>query len=433
MQGGCICENCCYLRIGTNNVAMAAAFAPKPMALSGANDWTINIETRGLPELKQIYGLFGRPELVDAKTYPQFGHNYNQVSREMMYAWFNKHLALGLSEPIVERDFVSVPPAELSVFDAAHPRPGDAADAAQLKTWMSRVSDEQFAALLPQDSTGLAEYRRVVGTAARVMLDGGVPDSDDVVGASPLLESEGDDYRLYRVSASRRGAGEQIPIVALVPLNHSGTTVLWFDPAGKKHLFDAEGRPNAAVRKLLAAGQAVISADLFQTGEFLSDETKPAPSPVVNEAFPAYTFGYNRPLVAQRVHDILTIIGGLRRYPNFSTLHLVGTGDAGTWVMLARAVGGSSVNRCVVDLGGFGFGKVTAANDPRMLPGGKKYGGIGGLAALAAPFELAVFGTRDVPAQELTALTQVYKVAGGKLSLVEGALSREEAVNQFQK
>ena len=111
MQGGCVCENCSYLRQGLNNIAFAAMFAPKPLAMSGADDWTINIENKGLPELKLIYGLYDKADLVNAKTFRQFPHNYNQVAREMMYAWFNKHLGLGLPEPIRERDFQPVPPA----------------------------------------------------------------------------------------------------------------------------------------------------------------------------------------------------------------------------------------------------------------------------------------------------------------------------------
>ncbi len=42
----------------------------------------------GLPELKQVYGLFGQSDLVSAVTYKQFPHNYNEKSRERMYAWF---------------------------------------------------------------------------------------------------------------------------------------------------------------------------------------------------------------------------------------------------------------------------------------------------------------------------------------------------------
>lgn len=433
MQGGCVCENCCYLRIGTNNVAMAAAFAPKPMALSGANDWTIDIETKGLPELKQVYGLYGVPELVQAKAYPQFGHNYNQVAREMMYAWFNTHLKLGLPEPIVEQDFTPVPPAELSVYDASHPVPGDAADAKTLRAWLSRVSDEQYASLLPKDAAGVAEYKKVVGAAARVMIDAGVPSYDDVPGSSQILETNGKDFTMYRVTIGRRGAKEQIPVIGLVPAKFKGTTVLWFDGAGKKHLFDADGKPTAAVQKLLADSQAVFSADLFQTGEFLSEGTDSAPGPVVNDKFAGYTFGYNRPLVVERARDILSVIGAIRRYPDFTTLNLVGTGEAGLWVLLARSVAGETIKRCTADLLGFGFGKIAEANDRRMLPGGLKYGGIGGLAALAAPGELALYGTKEVPPAELAPLEKVYGAAKGKLTLSEGQLTVESAVAESLK
>ncbi len=37
MQGGCVCENADLLRVGINNVAIAALFAPKPLAMSRAD------------------------------------------------------------------------------------------------------------------------------------------------------------------------------------------------------------------------------------------------------------------------------------------------------------------------------------------------------------------------------------------------------------
>lgn len=431
MQGGCVCENCCYLRIGTNNVAMAAAFAPKPMALSGANDWTIDIETKGLPELKQIYGLYGQSDLVHAKAYPQFGHNYNQVAREMMYAWFNKHLKIGLPEPVEEREFSPVPPAQLSVYDADHPRPADALDATALRTWLTGTSDEQYAALLPKDAGGLAEYKRVVGTAARVMFDSGVPAKDDIQNVSQVKETQGNGYVMYRVSIGRRGANEEIPVVGFVPTAFQGTTVLWIDGAGKNRLFNSAGQPTPTVQKLLNAGQAVFSADVFLTGEFLPARTVPVVE--VNSGFAGYTFGYNRPLLAERVRDILTVIGGLRRHDTVTSVNLVGTGDAGLWVLLARALAGDKVQRCTADLQGFGFGKVTEPNDPRMLPGGLRYGGIGGLAALGAPGDLNLFGTKGAPTAELVPLQKVYRAASGKLSLVEAPLNDEAVVAESLK
>lgn len=433
MQGGCVCENCSYLRIGTNNIAFAAMFAPRPMAMSGANDWTIDIETKGLPELKKIYGLYDKSDLVYAKAFPQFGHNYNQVAREMMYGWFNKHLQLGQKEPVEERDFQPVPPAELSVYDASHPVPADALDAEGLKAYLTGVSNRQFAEIVPADAAGVAAYRKVVGTAARVMLDDGVPAPEDILPASPLEESTLAGCKLYRVSATRRDAGEQIPMLALVPPNFAGQAVIWIDGAGKQHLFDGEGNPTAAARRILDAGTAVISADVFLTGEFLEDPSRTVSSQKVNDTFAGYTFGYNRPLVSNRVHDILTTIGTVLKYPMYRKVHLVGTGEAGTWVVLARALAGDKIGRCIADLNGFSFSRISQMNDPMLLPGALRYGGIGGLAALGAPGELLLFGSENVPWNELAPLTAVSQASRGSLAFFSKSLTDDKVAQWLLK
>src|SRR5262245_17504769 len=140
MQGGCICENCSYLRQDTGNVELAGLVAPRPLGMTGADDWTKEIETKGLPELKALYRLDGAEEKVRPEPFKQFGPNYNQVSREVMYHFFNKHLKLGLPEPVVEQPFVPVPPQELSVFDAQHPLPKDAVNAEGLRRHLTEAS-----------------------------------------------------------------------------------------------------------------------------------------------------------------------------------------------------------------------------------------------------------------------------------------------------
>ncbi len=100
MQGGCVCENCSLLRVGTGNVELAALFAPKPLGMTGAHDWTAELATKGLPELKKLYGLYGAEDKVAATVYTQFGHNYNGASGLVVYEWFNKHFKLGHSTPI---------------------------------------------------------------------------------------------------------------------------------------------------------------------------------------------------------------------------------------------------------------------------------------------------------------------------------------------
>lgn len=105
MQGGCTCENACGLRVNTGNVEIAGLFAPKPQGMTAANDWTKEMAAKGFPELKQHYTLLGAPDNVMLKAAVHFGHNYNAVSRTAMYAWMNRHFKLGLTEPIVERDY----------------------------------------------------------------------------------------------------------------------------------------------------------------------------------------------------------------------------------------------------------------------------------------------------------------------------------------
>src|ERR1041385_4242988 len=123
MQGGCTCENASLLRVDTGNIEIAGLFAPKPLGMTAADDWTKEMPTKGYPELQQHYRMMGAPDNVKLTPLLQFPHNYNYPSRAAMYEWMNRHLKLGASEPIVERDFKRLTIPEMSVWDDAHPRP----------------------------------------------------------------------------------------------------------------------------------------------------------------------------------------------------------------------------------------------------------------------------------------------------------------------
>jgi hypothetical protein len=202
-----------------------------------------------------------------------------------------------------------------------------------------------------------------------------------------------------------------------MPEDSNGTAVLWIDGKGKSHLFDADGRPAPAVRKLLDAGSSVFSVDVFQTGEFLADDKLPETTQV-DSAYCGFTFGYNRPMLSNRVRDVLTAIAGLVHNESVRRVQLVGTGAAGPWVLLARAMAGDKVDRTVVDLGGFNFGRISATNDPNYLPGALKYGGTGGLAALGAPARLTVAGAEGDSAEELKPLETIYAAVGARDRLI---------------
>jgi dienelactone hydrolase len=401
MQGGCICENTSYLRVGTGNIELAGLFAPRPLGMSGANDWTVEIETKGLPELKALYRLYGVEENVFAKTYKQFGHNYNQPSRELMYNWFNKHLKLGQSEPVAEKPFVPIPSKELSVYDAQHPLPKDAVNADGLRRYLTEQSDKQINALLPKDGQTLAEFRRVHGTALRVMIGDQLPTASQVKAVVEAGKtSDGGDKWDY-LSLERTGKNERIRAVTVRGAKFDGTVIICVGPDGL-----ADALKHGKLPQVVLQNKAMLLAiEPFRTG---ADGQS---APPVNKAYAGYTFGYNRPLVSERVADILTAVAYARSIKGVKNIHLVGYGKAGPWVLLARALCGDAVQRTAADLNNFRFEQIGSMNDEMMLPGALKYGGLPALAALCAPGELYLHNVRGT-ANVTPWLTAAYTGAG---------------------
>jgi len=412
MQGGCTCENCTYLRVGTGNIELAGLFAPKPLAMSAANDWTKEIETKGLPEIKKLYAMLGAPDLVAGKHF-NFGHNYNYVSRAMMYPWMNRHLKLGLPEPIVEQDYRPLTRTEMTVWDEKHPRPkaGDEAFEVKLLKEMDGASRRQLAALAPRDKKTLARYREIVGGAVDVMI-GRSPAEIGPVQDEKKSEQDRGKYIEITLLLKTKRHGESLPAVFLMPKEHRGEVVIWIDTAGKSGLFGSDGSPRPEVRALLDAGRAVVGVDLLYQGEFLADGKPLAQSRKVGNTreYAGYTLGYNHPLFCQRVHDVMTVVGycaGHEKKPK--RIHLFGLAGAGKWVAAAAAQLGTSVDRVAVDTGGFRFARLQDIRHVDLLPGAVKYGDVPALLALAAPHRLWLAGEGNrVP--QITAAA--YRAAG---------------------
>jgi hypothetical protein len=356
MQGGCVCENAPLHRVFTNNVEIACLFAPKPQGMAAANDWTVDFEKRGLPEMKKIWGLFDAAENVHGRHF-DYPHNHNLHSRELQYNFLNKHLKLGLPAPVTEKPFEPVPPEQLRVFDASHPRPADELEAAALRRQMTRTSDEQLAAM------GREEHLDTLRVALRAMVVDEMPTPQEVDVVDGFL--------------SRRGAGERVPLMKVVPGNFNGTVVVWAHPQGVASINET--------RRLIEAGFAVIAIDPIMSATF-----RPQPKPATqtsgrsnpNPPYAAYNLGYNRSVLAERVHDILSAIATAHAIPNAESVHLAGIGQQGVAALLARALAGDRIARTAVDLNHFDFDKITSDNDPMLLPGALKYGGILGFAQL---------------------------------------------------
>lgn len=411
MQGGCTCENATYLRVGTGNIELAALAAPRPLGLSAADDWTRELETKGLPELKQHYALLGVPDRVEGKYFP-FEHNYNQHARKMMYEFFNRHFGLGLNSPIEERDFVPLTIEEATVWQGSAKKP-EATEENELRVLrgFARDQDAQLASLTPRDAATLGEFRRVIGGAWDVIIGRKLPGKDEFTQTNTQKDNNEDLMRFHTL-IRLEALGEEVPARFFLPKNWTKQVAIWVTDTGKQSLLKADGTPVPAVQKLLDAGISVALPDLLYQGDFLADgkpltAARSVPNP---REFAGYTLGYNHPLFVQRVHDILSLIA-FCRFSKYEpdAVHVVGTGKVGGALAAAAAAqAGKAVDKLAVATGGFRFGSITEIRDPMLVPGAVRYGDIPGLLALNAPRTLWLGGEAAVPAL----VTAAYAAAG---------------------
>jgi dienelactone hydrolase len=396
MQGGCTCENSLYLRIGQGNVDIAAAIAPRPLGLTSADDWTINLKTKGHPDLLKLYGMLGASDRYEAHFDTQFKHNYNHVSRTHMYQFANRHLTLGLPCPVAEADFTPLTKEELTVWTTDHPAPsGDQVGAPHERAvclWWDQDSHRQIDPLLhPADAASLAKSREVLGAATRVMIGRELPPAEATEFELTTKETRGDHTRLVgtiRLTAK----GEEIPGVFLQPTTWNGRVIFWLTPQGKASVDTAP-----EVAPLLQSGACVVGLDLFGQGDpaitenpnvaYSANASKPGEG---WQQSPVYYYGYNDSLFARRVHDILTAVSFVRHHPKWEVKEVVVAGmqGAGHWAAAARAIAGPEIDRCAVDTAGFRFAKVASHWDGNFLPGAVKYGDVAGLLVQSAPAPL---------------------------------------------
>ena len=248
-----------------------------------------------------------------AKPLVQFPHNYNYVSRAVMYQWFNKHLKLGLAEPIVEERL----PAAVDRRDdglgrrASAPPAGDDYER-DLLAGMTADSDGKLAALTPHDSQSSSQYRQIVGGAIEVIIGRGLPPAGSVTMVQQKSSDRGgwlESAGLVRYAAEN----EELPVVLLQPKQPNGRAVIWLSDEGKAGIYRADGQPIPEVVKLLSAGATVVAPDLIYQGEFLADGKPLAQVRRVKNPreYLGYTLGYNRALVAQRAADVLSLVSWL--------------------------------------------------------------------------------------------------------------------------
>jgi hypothetical protein len=413
MQGGCVCENCSLLRVESGNVEFAAMFAPRPQGLTAADDWTIEMPTKGFPELQQLYDLYGVKDQVELTSRLEFGHNYNQFGRRAMYSLIARNFGL---EDFPETPFRVLRDQEMSWFAAAEaanattesppkepefqPETGEAFEVKLLQWWQA-TSQQSWSKL--QESI-IAQGSDAKGELAawRNRLRGLYLGSDYrlpselawilVEAARPLSETS----RWQRTEwvLVDHQTKVKIPAIVLEPVSEasvlpgSGPTCLYVGNQADD-LFDEAGQPKPWVLQKLEAGHQVVGIDLFGQGRYVAHGNFKMDDrwQMTKRESAGYVMGYNLPLISLRAQDILQVLAAYRgsAADPAAGVEMVAEGDGVPTLTVAGLAWDSNLalmSRIELRGGDFRFTAVPSLRDPNFLPGSAIVGDLPGMWTL---------------------------------------------------
>lgn len=281
-QGGCDCENAAGLRRCTDNAEMCAMIAPRPLFLAGSTgDWTNYLETAELPAMLETYRQYGAEDLVE-HFYQDAIHQYNEKTRHRVYSFFARHLMgreLNWTEQPIEVNDLQA----LTWFGGKGEPVGETEDAAFFA--FHKAERTAAAAALSNE-----EKRRMLRWITGVNED---------VGKCIRISTRTENGIRTENSILFAQNGQKIPFIRLVPERWDGQKIcLLLADEGKACL------AQPTVRQLLADGYAVISGDLFLTGESMSA----APDYEKNAAETTYYTTFHHTADACRVQDAVQLI-----------------------------------------------------------------------------------------------------------------------------
>jgi len=399
MQGGCSCENAPGLRVQHSNMEFAASAAPRPqMLVAATGDWTKMTLTVEGPAIESVYRLLNAGDRFRYVRY-DFGHNYNQTSREAVYGWLARWL-LGRSgsTPIPEKPYHKEPDAALRVWPDGK-LPPDAKTEPELIQWLIARAQAQLAALAPKDSRSLANYKKTMLPAWKHTLQ--IPLEVEST-RPPQIEQIPGKTSSQKISLGSVTPGEKIEVTCLQPSKKARraaiiTTAGPLDPPG-----------NSLVNGLLSRGYTVLQMDL--------SAVRVAPDPFAN-----FFYVYNRTAIQERVGDILVVSAFAREQLGARKVLLCGQGRAGLCALLAAP----AADALVADWGAFDSEDDRALLDPEVFcPGLRKLGSFEGVAMLAAPHPMLLHNTSNRFSPNR--LQAAYQRSGqGVLRIESGTLSED--------
>jgi dienelactone hydrolase len=425
-QGGCVCENAAGLRHGTDNMEFAALAAPRPLVLVGATgDWTRRTMDRVFPAIRGVYSLIGSPDRVSAQIF-DFPHNYNQTSRNAVYAAMS-HWLFRMDDPAKTREGEQKleKPEDLWTFSPEHPAPPDRKTPVQLENDLIGALDHMLDDLAPGSNAARWEASRsLLKTGLRVRTGIETPAHESIV-VNELRSISRDDFTIEHVTVGRKTRGDAIPVVKIVPRHFRNRLTILAHPRGKVALDDGSGGPNDQARALLARGHAVVAFDPLFAGESMDSR-----SPVPHRPSTGHFETYNPVAAADQMQDLATVVAWAKRQADVDLVSLVAQDDAGYQALVARPML-EGLSRTVIELA-----RMPQTRKPDEwpatidLPGLEQFGGVKAAAALSAPAPLWLY--RNVAALESSWPQTAYALAGaGDMLRIEQSVPSPEQIARW--
>lgn len=387
MQGGCWCENAPGLRVRFSNMEISAAAAPRPQMLVGATgDWTrTTMELEG-PHIKSVYQLFGPADQFRFDRF-DFPHNYNQTSREAVYAFMAEHLLNRASETsLPEQPYEMEDPKSMRVWPNNR-LPAAAKTKEAYKSYLIQQTREQLAGMWPASASALENFKTRVEPAYQTLFQLS-PDPQQfsvrVIGSKELAnKTRVSDFELNGWSENH---ATRVRIYQ--PRRRQEKVVVISHPLGIGHSADHTGETFGLASELLENGFSVVVYDGFLTGSQYDPETAQQRDPYVN-----FFTTYNRTDLQEHVGDLVGTCAFVRSHLRGAELILWGKEEGGLWSLLAAP----AADAVIADAQRFDSDNDAAWTRPKMIvPAIHRMGGFNAPLLLAAPNPVFVHNTGNL-------------------------------------
>ncbi len=304
--------------------------APKPTLLCTATRDFFDIQGSWTTfrEAKQIYAKMGFSERVDLIE-ADAAHGFNKPQREAATRWMRRWL-MGKDDAPVEEEFPIATDVQLQCT-----RTGQV---------LGDFKGKSVFDLNAERADALAKQRKQAGRAGADLLQEvrrliALPEVIKIVKPQRVGEVKRNGDTIAKLVFETE-AGIRVPALLFEAPNANAMSplVVYLHGDGKA----AEASVGGAIEKLVTAGHRVLALDPRGIGETAAGVLQPdRPSHFgvdFKESFLALHL--NRPLLGQRVYDVLTVIESFTNSPSMAgtPIHLIGIGTAGPIALHAAAL-----------------------------------------------------------------------------------------------